>query len=379
MITANENDGEAEKLLQQALDLSGDKGWEAPVLDGMAEGIGRNEKNKQTLSTYLDQIVNAFFEHPDARLRKSALNLIKTMDFKDKALLKSSMDKAMAIAADPSVSEDRRAEALRFLPEGDVLPYAGQLKEMIATTEPIILQVAAMQALGAIKGTEVPEYVLSKWNALTPEIRDVALETFMHQTEGVNLLLDAINTGKIPTEAIGWKRRVQLMNNGDEATRNLARELLTKNEGEEINKNYQQALKIDGDPIAGKTVYVENCALCHQFRGKNGVAFGPDLGTLHNWHPKDLMANILDPNLSIAPGFDLWEVSLKDGEIVQGMIMNETSAAISLRTSPGIEKTISRQDIEAIAGMQLSLMPGQAGQVDQQKMADLMAFIRNAE
>ena len=379
MITANENDGEAEKLLQKALDLSGNKGWEAAVLDGIADGVKRNEENEEILTNYLDKIVLAFFEHPDAKLRKSALNLIKTLDFKDENLLKSSMDKAMAIATDQSIPESRRAEALRFLPEGDVSPYAGQLKGMIATTEPIVLQIAAMQALGNIKGTEVPEYVLAKWNSLTPEIRDVALGTFMSESERVKLLLEALKDSKIPTAAIGWKMRVRLMNNGDEATRNFARELLTKDEGEEINKRYQKALEINGDPIAGKSVYIENCALCHQFRGKSGVAFGPDLGTLHNWHPKDLMANILDPNLSIAPGFDLWEVMLKDGETIQGMIMNETSAAISLRISPGVEKTINRQDIESITGMQLSLMPGLAEQLDQQKIADLMAFIRNSE
>ena len=379
MITANENDGEAEKLLQKSLNLLGNIGWEAAVLDGIADGFKRNEQNEENLSSYLDKIILVFFEHPDAGLRKSALNLIKTMDFKDNSLLKSSMDKAITIATDQSISEDRRAEALRFLPEGDVTLYEEQLKDMIATTEPIVLQIAAMQALGEIKGTEVPEYVLSKWSNLTPEIRDVALGTFMNEKASVNLLLNAVQLEKIPTEAIGWKMRVQLMNNGDETTRNLARKLLTKDKGEEVNKNYQQALEIEGDLIAGKSVYMENCALCHQFRGKNGVAFGPDLGTLHNWHPKDLMANILDPNLSIAPGFDLWEVSLKDGEMIQGMIMNETSSAISLRTSPGVEKTINRQDIEAIKGMQLSLMPGLSEQLDQEKIADLMAFIRNAE
>lgn len=379
MITANESNGETERLLEAAINLSGKNGWEAPVLDGIAEGIKRNEENEKTLSNYMDQIVLAFFEHPDSDLRKSALNLIKTMNFKEDALLESSMEKAMAIAANPSLPETRRAEGLRFLPQGDVAPYAEELKSMIATTEPITLQIAAMQALGNIKGKEVPEYVLTKWNSLTHEIREVALTVFMTDTDRVKLLLDALQSGKIPTEAIGWKMRVQLMNNKDESTRNLARELLTKDEGEQINKNYQKALEINGDPIAGKSVYIENCALCHQFRGKNGVAFGPDLGSLHNWHPKDLMANILDPNLSIAPGFDLWEVNLKDGETIQGMIMNETSAAISLRTSPGIEKSINRQDIASIKGMAMSLMPGLAGQLDQQKIADLMAFIRNSE
>src|SRR5690606_16605582 len=141
---------------------------------------------------------------------------------------------------------------------------------------------------------------------------------------------------------------------------------LTQDQGKEINKKYQEALDLEGNSQQGKLVYSKNCALCHQFRGAEGVEFGPDLGTVHNWLSKDLMANILEPNLSIAPGFDLWEVTMKNGEQVQGMIMNETSSAISLRISPEMEKTINRQEISNIRGLNMSLMPGLAGQIDQQ-------------
>jgi putative heme-binding domain-containing protein len=193
------------------------------------------------------------------------------------------------------------------------------------------------------------------------------------------MLLDALESKEVPVAAIGWQHRVRLMNNSKEELRERAREILTKDVGEEVNRKYQQALKLDGDPIKGKLVYMKNCALCHQFRWEEGVSFGPDLGTVHNWLSKDLMANILDPNLSIAPGFDLWEVTMKDGEKVQGMIMSETSAAISLRISPGTENTINRQDIKSIRGLNMSLMPGMAGQIDQQQMADLLAFLRETE
>ena len=57
--------------------------------------------------------------------------------------------------------------------------------------------------------------------------------------------------------------------------------------------------------------------------------------------------------------------------------MNETSAAISLRTSPGVENAINRQEITSVRGLKMSLMPAMAGQINQQQMADLMAYLRH--
>src|SRR5690606_21774722 len=103
------------------------------------------------------------------------------------------------------------------------------------------------------------------------------------------------------------------------------------------------------------------------------------LGAVNNWLSKEIMANILDPNVAIAPVFDLWEVTMKNGEKMQGMIMNETSSAINLRVCPGLEKTINRQEISGIRSLNMSVIPRLAKQIDQQQMADLLAFLRNME
>jgi len=107
------------------------------------------------------------------------------------------------------------------------------------------------------------------------------------------------------------------------------------------------------------------------------VRLGPDLGTIHNWSPDAIMAHILAPNLSIASGFDLWEVELKSGELIQGIIATETPSAITLVNSGIAEKTISRQDIKSLKALNMSAMPnGLEKQIDQQQMADLLAFLK---
>jgi putative heme-binding domain-containing protein len=101
------------------------------------------------------------------------------------------------------------------------------------------------------------------------------------------------------------------------------------------------------------------------------------MGTIHNWIREDIMANILDPNLSISSGYDLWEVELKNGELAQGIISSETSTALTLRNNGKLDKTINRQDIKSIKSLNTSAMPsGFEKKINKQEMADLLAFLR---
>lgn len=365
----------AQRLAQNALRTNSTKsqGWEAPLLDGLSDGLRGKQEQENALRSLQQAAIQAFFSHSDASIRNASLNLLQVMKVEHDPAL---MDQAISIAKDKSLPPDRRADALRFLQLGDVAPFVAVLQDFIVAQEEPAVQAGALKAFGKTQGTGVSEFVLTRWETLTPEIREIGLETFLAEPERVRILLDALENKQIPMSSIDWNKRVRLMNNADEALRERARVLLTQDQGEEVNKRYQQALELEGDPVKGKVVYTENCALCHQYRGAEGVEFGPDLGSVHNWLSKDLMANILDPNLSIAPGFDLWEVTMKSGEQLQGMILSETSSAINLRMSPGLEKMINRQDISNIRGLNMSIMPGFAGQIDQQQMADLLAFLR---
>ena len=186
------------------------------------------------------------------------------------------------------------------------------MKQLIVPQEQPTIQLAALKILNKIPNTTVSEYVIKQWPVLTPEIREAAIATFLgkDKQDRIELLLTAIETNKIQTSSVSFGRSVGLMQNTDENLRNRARKLFTKDdeEGKKVNKEYKKALELKGDATNGKAVFIKNCAICHQVRGKIGVEFGPDMGTIHNWVREDIMANILDPNLSISSGYDLWEV-----------------------------------------------------------------------
>ncbi|MCE6990152.1 PVC-type heme-binding CxxCH protein [Dyadobacter sp. CY323] len=353
-------------------------GWQSPILTGLTDGLKRKKIDFALLQNEQNALVESTFENPSADVRKASLQMLKVIGVKDSVQLEKTFKKAIAVAGNRNLPNEKRAEALNFLALGNPAPYAATLAGLIVPQEEPAVQLAALKILGQVPDETAPNYVLKNWERLTPEIRDEALNTFMTNPERVTLLLNAVETGKVKPESVGWPRSVQLMSHSDEKLREKARKLLSGGDKAKTNKEYQQALSLAGDVSKGKLVYMQNCALCHQVRGEIGVGYGPDLGTVHNWLSKDLMANILDPSLSIAPGFDLWEVELKDGSPVQGMIMSETSAAIKLRTAPGIDKMINRQDIKALKVLNMSVMPVLSSQLDHQKMADLIAFLKNS-
>lgn len=351
--------------------------WQAPVLSGLAAGL-KNRKPSPLKESDQEIFVKTFFTHPSEDVRKASLQLLKITGINNEALATSSIKKAAAIAADKTQTNEKRAEALNFIALKDPTSYTGLLKKIIVPQEHPTVQLAALSTLNTVPDMTVNKYVLQEWTTLTPGIRDAALATFMSNTQRMALLLDAVESGKIQASSLGWSRSSSLMGQDNDTIRTRARALLANHDQEKVNKEYQKALGLKGDAVKGKTVFQQNCGICHQVRDKMGVKFGPDLGTVQNWLAKDIMANILAPNLSIAVGYDLWDVKLRSGESMQGIIASETSAAITLRTNPGEEKIINRQDIESLTVMNTSIMPVLTKQIDHQQMADLLAFLRQS-
>ncbi|MFD1143758.1 PVC-type heme-binding CxxCH protein [Larkinella insperata] len=375
MVGAGKDAERIRALIRQAISPES-TAWQAPVLAGLSEGLSRRQIDLSSLREQQRQLVQTCFDHPAASVRRASLHLLNVVGIPDPAEARSAFNRAVKMAGNSSLPDEKRTEALDFLALGDPTPQVPLLKKLITPREQPAVQLAALRVLSRVPDQTAPQYALQQWPALTPEIRAEALAVFMSNPERTGLLLDALESGKIQTASLGWSQKTRLMGHSDEKLRDRARALLLRNDEQKINGEYQKALGMKGDAVKGKAVYGQNCSLCHQVRGQLGVAYGPDLGTVHNWLPKDIMANVLAPNLSIAPGFDFWSIELNDGSSLQGTLASETSAAITVRTAPGVAKTLNRQRIKSLKLLNMSPMPSFAGQIDQQQMADLLAFLR---
>ncbi len=372
---------DAYRLIEKATaPVAARSAWQAPMLEGVAQGF-KNKKSSVTPPEQQQQLVKAYFNHPVASVRQAALDVLKATGLSDNAQTTAAMQQAQRMADNRSLPEEKRAEALAFLALGNIDEIENFLKKLIDPAEPLSVQTAALYALSAKPDETVSQFVLEKWPVLTPELRNVAINTFMGKPERISLLLDAIEAGQVQRTSVGWGRSVGLMTVKNTTVALRARALFGEknNLSEEVIKEYQAALDLASDPQHGQLVFEKNCAICHQMGEKAGNVFGPDLVTLKNRRPASIMADILAPNLSIADGYDLWTVTLKNGEQVQGVIGSETPTALTLRNAGGQETTIARKDIASLHALDVSAMPmGLQNQISQQEMADLLAYIREA-
>jgi putative membrane-bound dehydrogenase-like protein len=370
-----------QRLITQATSAT-QKKWQGPILQGLAQGLKNKEVTGSSFATTRPALLKAFFQHPSDDVRKGCLNVLKAIGLPDGSETKAALQRAWGIAANKKLPPMQRAEAIELLSLTNPAPYADRLKSLIVTEEALPVQVAVFKTLSAIPDETVSRFALERFPSLTPELRDAALNTFLTNPERVKLLLDAVESNAIPESSVGFYRSVRLRTQSDVTLRNRARALFGKQDAERKNiiEQYQPALDLRGDHSRGKEVFKKSCSSCHQVRGGSGIAYGPDLGTVHNWPPAGIMTHILDPNLSISDGFDVWEVTLNTGETAQGIISTETPNALTLRNAGGQETTIARQDIASLKTLGMSTMPtGLEAQIDQQGMADLLAFLRRVD
>ena len=384
MIGSSQNAKVIQPFLQSAVNpvLVKPDGWQAPLLEGLAEGLKSRKSLPEGFSAEQQLIIRTCLHHPIVAIRESARNILQVMGLPDSRQAQAVMLQARQIAGNDTLSPEIRAEAIHLLALHDPEQYAVFLENLIRPDAPLSIQLAALQVLNIIPGTTVSSFVLNQWTALTPEVRDAALNTFINEpfnVDRIRLLLNAIEKGKVQKGALGWSRTVILMRDIPDTLKEIARTLLTdKDENRKsVIQKFEAALNLEGDPVKGKTVFQNNCITCHQVRGQLGLAFGPDLGTVHNWTAEGIMISILDPNLSISHGYDMWDVALNNGTSVQGIISTETPNAIILNSQGGVNTTIARRDIKSLKTMGISAMPvGFEKKIDMQQMADLLSFLR---
>jgi putative heme-binding domain-containing protein len=116
--------------------------------------------------------------------------------------------------------------------------------------------------------------------------------------------------------------------------------------------------------------------MCHQVDGRNGVEIGPDLSTVRHQPMPVLLANILEPNKSIAQHYETYSVERSSGDPLVGVIGDQSPTSITFRQGPGVTTTVRRSDIKSMTVVPQSIMPESfAEQITPADMAHLLSFL----
>jgi putative membrane-bound dehydrogenase-like protein len=330
-----------------AIDGPGAARWQMAGLDGLTEGLGRRAPG---LSRDAAAVADKVLTH------------------------------AAKVGADPKADPAERLTAIRLTAHAPWATAEPVLKKLVTEDGPQDVRLAAVRALSAHPRSEVSGILMKSWPAYTPALRREVVEAMLRQPDRALALLGEIEAKRVRPGDLDAQRQRQLVNYGKADVREKAKKLLRDSlpaERKKVLEQYQAALKRKGDVKKGQEVFRKNCATCHRLRGI-GVPVGPDIADAERTRTAEaLLTDILNPNAAIDANYVNYEVTLKNGKVLSGLIAAETTASLTLKRAENQTDTVLRQDIEEVRSTGTSLMPeGLEKNITVEEMADLLGFLK---
>ena len=135
----------------------------------------------------------------------------------------------------------------------------------------------------------------------------------------------------------------------------------------------------------GKKIFTEaTCAQCHQV-GDEGKAVGPALTDVWSRWKGDgpaILQEVLDPSHRIEPKYIVRKIVTADGEVISGIVVEETKDTISILPNPEskVPTVVNQEDIEDMVKSSVSIMPKKLmDRFTEDEIFELMAYLKNAD
>jgi putative membrane-bound dehydrogenase-like protein len=287
---------------------------------------------------------------------------------------------ASAIAVSNGSSGERLV-ALDVLSRGRPDLAEQIIPTLLVVTQPAEIQSAAARAVGRAGRPTLAAQALDGWKSLGVTTRRELVSAVAGSRELAAELIKALERSTISPGELDASTRDALERLPDATLRGRASTVLARfapPRRSDALARYQAALTLVGDNQRGATVFARNCQTCHQRQGQ-GHRVGPDLSGIAGRAPDALLNDILDPNREVVPDFTTLSLATSRGQVISGLLVEETATTLKLRRAEGIDETILRSEIDELRSTGRSLMPeGLEQSISHQEMADLIAFLRQS-
>lgn len=241
------------------------------------------------------------------------------------------------------------------------------------------LFVESLQTVRHFPVEKLPELLVSRVTQLPPRATTAVVAAMIGNASWTPSLLDAIEAGNVPWGLIDPTSMGRLQRHSDAAIAQRVKTMLagrTTVDRQELVRTYTEGLAQNANPLAGKAVFVKQCAGCHRIDGQ-GVVVGPDISDMRTQTPEQILLSILDPNAAIDANFYRYAVLTADGQLIEGLLEESNQQSVTLRLQDGVRKTFPRDEIEQLRATGVSMMPeGFENQIAPEAMRDLVAYLK---
>jgi putative heme-binding domain-containing protein len=268
------------------------------------------------------------------------------------------------VIPDPAADPNARTAAISAVLALDPAAGTPAVAALLADgSQPNPIREAAAKGLADVNSDEARQSILMPLR-YAPQALQVRLAVALaSRPEGAATLLDAVERNLVgarlllePTVKDRLKaakvkdleaRVRKLTANLAPASADLDKAISDKRRGFDVSKV---------ELAKGAAVFAKSCAVCHQVDGQ-GAVVGPQLDGIGSRGLERLLEDVIDPNRNVDPAFRYSNVTLKDSDVISGLIKGEAGQNLILIDSTGKELTLNKAQIEANEPSKLSLMP----------------------
>ncbi len=235
------------------------------------------------------------------------------------------------------------------------------------------------EALGNTRESSIVPVLLPLLSDQEPDTaaRRQAVRSLAQVKEGASQLIQLARENKLPND-VKFLATMELNQVRWPEIKSAAAQVLPPPQGRNAQSlpALPKLLNMRGDVARGAGVFARpesTCITCHRINDK-GADVGPALSEIGAKLGKDaLYEAILDPSAGIAFGYEAWQVTLKSGDDLVGLIVSDTADELILKDAKAIQTHLKKSDILSRRQLKVSLMPSGLQQtMSTQELVDLV-------
>jgi quinoprotein glucose dehydrogenase len=254
--------------------------------------------------------------------------------------------------ANDQIEAEARVEAIRALDAIGDARLADVARR--ATTDPeAAVRTEGLRLLSDLDPDEALPILESVLEQGTMPERQGAFETLGRMNadradQVLALWLDRLLAGEVPGEV-----QLDLIDAAERRSAEVVRDRLTRIEASRPDDDplapYRETL-LGGDARRGRQIFFERteaqCQRCHAINGQGGEV-GPVLSDIGARHDRAyILESIVAPDARIAEGFETLVIATTDGQILTGIVKDDSGDSLTLMDADGKTFTIAKSDIE---------------------------------
>ena len=343
--------------------------------------IAANSSNDITLNKLVLHAMNVKTVKQSPVAQKALTDVIASVqrtpeyiEFVKQYAVKTENKNLLQLAIDSNNADiGRNAAELLLSLKGDVLAWN------VLNGKNSVQSKALLMALSGVGSKESVDMIqkVALTASYSINIRKYAAANIGKSWSGEDRVIEILKAKKVPAELVpdvvasvsgAWRGSI----------RSEAESYLPNHTATVLKKapTINELASIKANAAKGKTVFMNTCSVCHMV-GNEGKDFGPKLTEIGSKYAKDGLLNaIVHPSEGISFGYEGWEIKMKDGSTITGIIASKTETNIDLKFPGGATKQIRASDVASIKEMKQSMMmEGLYQNMSYDDMANLLEYL----